>query len=95
VDIGYPPGHVELGVRAFLPIIDYKRMQNVLFRTSGDKIHLKIDKSHEFPLCMVVPKKSRLVNDVPKMDERQRSALYRIRLPASVPRVVSIRSAKA
>jgi hypothetical protein len=70
-------------------------MQDVLSRESRDKIHLKIDEGHEFALCMVVPKKYPLVSDVPKMDERQRSALCRISLRASVPRVVSIRSAKA
>jgi hypothetical protein len=32
-------------------------MQNVLSRTSSDKIHLKIDEGHEFALCMVVPEK--------------------------------------
>jgi len=75
--------------------LDYKGMQNVISRTSRDKIHLKIDEGHEFALCMVVPEKYRLVSDVPQMDERQRSALCRICLRASVPRVVSIRSAKA
>ena len=70
-------------------------MRNVLSRTSRDKIHLKIDEGHKFALCMIVPEKYRLVSDVPKMGERQRSTLCQICLLASVPRVVSIRSAKA